>query len=88
MPAVRLATTASHVEEIRRFVGGFNLIEYFLSEFCTLLSQVRRVNLTIYARNDEDLDREALTKQFEKVQEIAPNALGNAKGQQQQQQVR
>lgn len=44
MPAVRLATTASHVEEIRRFV--------------------RSVHLTIYARNEEDVELSNITKQL------------------------
>lgn len=36
---------------------------------------VQHVSLVINARSEEDLDRETLAKQFEKVQEIAPNAI-------------
>uniref|UniRef100_A0A915N2Y1 Drebrin-like protein n=1 Tax=Meloidogyne javanica TaxID=6303 RepID=A0A915N2Y1_MELJA len=53
VPAALLSTTASHVEEIRRFV--------------------RRVNLTIYARNEEDLEKQVLERHFEKLQDLAPS---------------
>lgn len=44
VPAIRLANTAPHVEEVRRFV--------------------RLVHLTIYARNEEDVDLSAISKQL------------------------
>uniref|UniRef100_A0A914GRE3 Drebrin-like protein n=1 Tax=Globodera rostochiensis TaxID=31243 RepID=A0A914GRE3_GLORO len=66
VPAARLACTAAHVEEVRRFV--------------------RRVNVTIHARNDEDLERDAVAKQLAKLQEVAPGALLQQQQQQQQQQ--
>ena len=47
VPAVRLATTASHIEEIRRFV--------------------RCVHLTIYARNEEDVELSNITKQLSRL---------------------
>uniref|UniRef100_A0A915NL89 Drebrin-like protein n=1 Tax=Meloidogyne floridensis TaxID=298350 RepID=A0A915NL89_9BILA len=34
---------------------------------------VRRVNLTIYARNEEDLEKQVLERHFEKLQDLAPS---------------
>jgi len=52
VPAIRLAHTASHVEEVRRFV--------------------KRVNCTVYARSEEDLDLVEINHKIQQLSAMAP----------------
>ncbi|KAI6184514.1 Drebrin-like protein [Aphelenchoides bicaudatus] len=52
VPALKLANTASHIEEVRQFV--------------------KRVNTTIYARNQEDLDLADIQQKLQQLSTMAP----------------
>lgn len=47
IPAIKLAQTASHLEEVKRFV--------------------KKVNMTLHGRNEDDLEISSLKNQFQKL---------------------
>jgi hypothetical protein len=65
VPAIRLANTASHVEEVRRFVKRVN---------CTgLFQQINSGDFyLVYARNQEDLDLTEVRQKLQQLSTMAP----------------